>query len=126
MTRSKSTILIAAFLFVELLGGAVMTSTASPRLGRIKGIVLDVNKARVVNAVVIVQGGEVKRQVMSNFEGRFEVSLPPGSYQITVKADGFRQFTSPLLRIESGKNRAFDVHLIVETPRGLVPALVQP
>jgi hypothetical protein len=126
MNRCKSTILIAAFLFVGLLAGAGMTSTASPRVGRIKGIVLDVNKARVVNAVVIVQGGDVKRKVMSNDEGRFELSLPPGSYQITVKADGFRQFTSPLLRVESGKKRAFDVHLIVETPRGLVPAVVQP
>ena len=109
-----------------LLAGAGMTSAASPRVGRIKGIVLDVNKGRVVNAVVIVQGGDVKRRVMSNDEGRFEISLPPGSYQITVKAAGFREFRSPLLRVEPGKSRAFDVHLIVEAPRGLVPAMVQP
>jgi hypothetical protein len=125
MNRSNSTIVIAAFLLV-LLAGAGMTSPAGLRVGRIKGIVVDVNKARVVNAVVIVQGGDVKRRAVSNDEGRFEFSLPPGSYQITAKADGFRQFTSPLLRVEPGKSRAFDVHLIVEPPVGLLPAVIQP
>jgi len=126
MNRFRSTKVIAAFLFVWLVASAGMTSTASPRMGRIKGIVLDVNKARVVNADIIVRSGDVKRKIMSNDEGRFEISLPPGSYQITVRANGFRQFTSPILRVESGKSRAFDIHLTVETPRGLAPALVQP
>jgi hypothetical protein len=126
MSVFKSSKVIAAFLLVGLLAGAGMTSAASPRVGRIKGMVLDVNKARVVSAVVIVQGGDVKRRVMSNDEGRFEISLPPGSYQITVKASGFREFSSPLLRVEPGKSRAFDIHLIVEAPRGLAPAMAQP
>jgi carboxypeptidase family protein len=126
MNRFRSTRIMAAFLFVGLLGSAGMASGTSPRVGRLKGIVLDVNNARVVNAVVMVQAGDVKRRVLSNDEGRFEISLPPGTYQITVKADGFRQFTSPLLRVVPGKSRAFDIRLIVEPPRGLAPATVQP
>jgi hypothetical protein len=126
MNRTEPAKVIAAFLFVGLLAGAAMISAASPRMGKIKGLVLDVNKARVVNAVVLVQGADVKRKVVSDDEGWFETSLPPGSYRITVKADGFRQFISPALKVEPGKSKAFDIHLIVETPRGLVPALVQP
>jgi carboxypeptidase family protein len=126
MNLFKSSRVLAAFLLLGPLACAAATSAASPRLGRIKGIVLDVNQARVVNAVVIVQGGDVKRKVMSDDEGRFEISLPPGSYQITVKAAGFREFTSALLRVEPGKSRALNVHLMVEAPRGLVPAIVQP
>jgi len=126
MNIFKSSRVIAAFLLMSVLAGAGMTSAATARVGKIRGIVLDVNKARVVNALVIVQSAEVKRRVMSDGEGRFEISLPPGSYEITVKAAGFREFSSPLLRVEPGKTRVFDIHLIVEPPRGLVPAMVQP
>jgi uncharacterized membrane protein len=127
MMRSKSTTVLVALLFVGLLSGVALTraaSSASPRTGRIKGVLFDVNKARVVNAIVDVEGGYLKRRVLSDTEGRFEVSLPPGNYQITVKANGFQQFTSPAIRVAPGKSQILNVQLVVESPRGLVPALV--
>jgi hypothetical protein len=128
MMRSKSTTVLVALVFTGLLSCIDLTraaSSASPRTGKIKGVIFDVNKARVVNADVRVEGGDLKRRVMSDSEGRFEVSLPPGNYQIIVKANGFQQFTSPALRIAPGKSQVLNVQLVVEPPRGLVPALAR-
>jgi len=47
--------------------------------GNIKGTILDVNYARVVNALVRVNGGETRRSLRSNDEGQFEISLPAGN-----------------------------------------------
>jgi len=126
MKSHKSTRVVLTFLFVALLSGIGVsrgTSPASPRTGKIKGVVLDVNKARVVNAIVKVRGSEIERQVISDDEGRFEIIVPPGDYQISVRANGFRPFTSPLVRVELRKSQVVNVHLVGETPRGLTPAL---
>jgi hypothetical protein len=103
---------------------APVSSAPSPEemIGKLKGMLLDVNGARVVKAVVKVEGGKVKRRMKSGLEGEFEFELPPGSYRITVAAEGFRRYASSRLEVRSGETKAVTISLRVAEPPGLVPA----
>ena len=67
---------VAVLLVVGVLGAEASSKSDT---GRIKGAILDVNYARVVNALVRVNGGETRRSLRSNDEGQFEISLPAGN-----------------------------------------------
>src|SRR6267378_1758364 len=86
-----------------------LTMTAAPlsglRPGKIKGQVVDINKARVINALVIVDGVETHRRLVTNENGEFEISLRPGRYQISIDADGFRPFISAENEVKADKTR---------------------
>lgn len=90
--------------------------------GKLKGVLLDVHGAKVVKAVVKVEGGKVKRRVESGSEGEFEFELPPGSYRMTVAAEGFRRHVSARLEVRSGETKVVTVSLRAAEPPGLVPA----
>ena len=59
----------------------------------LSGIVLDPSKLAVPNAQVVVQNAETAatRTALSNQQGSYSVlALPPGRYNITVEANGFK------------------------------------
>jgi uncharacterized membrane protein len=116
-------------LFASLLLAAQLTPfqikgarLSKPRLGKIKGQVVDVNKARVLNALVIVEGVETRRRLVTDDNGEFEISLPPGRYQISVDANGFRRFISVENEVKAGKTRTIEIQLRVASSAMLVPA----
>jgi len=88
--------------------------------GKIKGTILDVNYARVLNALVRVNGGETRRSLRSNDEGQFEISLPAGNYEVTVEANGFRRFVYSSLKVQPDETEMINIHL--EVAKVLVPA----
>jgi uncharacterized membrane protein len=119
----------SAYLVASLLLAVQLTPLASqgaplskPRPGKIRGQVFDVNKARVVNALVIVSGVETHRQLITDENGEFEISLRPGTYQIEVDANGFRRFVSPETEVKAGKTRTIEIQLKMASPAVLVPA----
>jgi uncharacterized membrane protein len=93
-----------------------------PRPGKIKGQVVDINKARVVNALVIVDGVETHRRLVTDENGEFEISLRPGIYQTSVDANGFRRFISAENEVKAGKTRTIAIQLKVARGAMLVPA----
>ena len=95
---------------------------SKPRPGKIRGQVFDVNKARVVNALVNVLGDETHRQLVTDEYGEFEISLRPGTYQIAVDANGFRRFVSAETELKAGQTRTIEIQLKVASAAGLVPA----
>lgn len=103
-----------------------LTTTAAPRSklrpGKIKGQVVDINKARVFNALVIVDGVETHRRLVTDENGEFEILLPPGIYQISVDANGFRRFISAENEVKAGKTRTIQIQLKVAPGAMLVPA----
>src|SRR5260370_40782030 len=111
--RGVAVLLVVGFLFVE--------ASSKSGAGRIKGAILDINHARVVNAIVRVNGGEIKRSLRSNDEGQFEISLPAGSYQVTVEANGFRRFVYSSLRVKPDQTEMINIHLEEAAPKGLTP-----
>ena len=109
---------VAVLLVVGVLGAEASSKSDT---GRIKGAILDVNYARVVNAIVRVNGDEIKRSLRSNGDGQFEVSLPAGSYEVTVEANGFRQFVYSSLKVQPDETEMINIHLEVAAAKGLVP-----
>ena len=88
----KSRRMLSGFAALLVVGFPFVEASSRSGTGKIKGAILDINYARVVNAIVRVKGGEIRRSLKSNDEGQFEISLPAGSYEVTVEANGFRRF----------------------------------
>lgn len=95
---------------------------SKPPPGKIRGQVFDVNKARVVNALVTVSGGETQRQLVTDEYGEFEISLRPGVYQIVADANGFRRFVSAETEVKAGQTRTIEIQLKVASDAMLGPA----
>jgi hypothetical protein len=127
MKLSKTASIVCVLLLVGVVLGACaigLVAAASDRNGKVAGLVLDANDARIVNAAVTLEHGRIKRRLKSDDKGEFGVALPPGNYQLTVEADGFRKFSS-LLMVKADETKRLDVHLKVAEPTGLVPAFRQ-
>jgi hypothetical protein len=104
---------------------SIVDATALPKQGdgKIKGAILDVNDARVANASITIEGNKIKRVVKSDDQGQFEISLPPGRYQVTVKANGFRRFVYSSLTTHANETEVINVHVVVGAVDSvLVPA----
>ncbi|MDX1980478.1 MAG: TonB-dependent receptor, partial [Bryobacteraceae bacterium] len=86
MNRIQFGMLMWALSAAELVWG--QTSTAS-----ITGRLSDATEAIVPGAEVVARNSDtgVERRTVSNQEGAFALSLlPPGTYQVTIRAAGFR------------------------------------
>lgn len=82
--------------------------------GTILGHVTDPTGAVIVGTSVTVQNVDtgLTRKTSSNTEGVYIVSLlPPGSYRVTVEAQGFRSFAQSGIRLEVGQNARVDASL---------------
>ena len=99
-------------------------SAPSPTLptGKIMGVILDANNARVVDATIKIEGGKIKRIVHSSDQGKFEISLPTGGYELTVEASGFRRFIFSPLEVKPNQSEMINIHLEIAPPPGLTPA----
>jgi Carboxypeptidase regulatory-like domain len=105
-----------------------MANAATPKdhWGKVKGVISDVYRSRVVNAQVTVEGDKSRRRLATNGEGKFEVTLPPGKYLISVDANGFRQYVSPEFDLKPGKTQKLEIELQVTKTVGLTPASSDP
>lgn len=125
MGRVKIKCVIATLIIVGVTVSPVTPRPASPagrQTGKVVGVILDANDARVPEATVRVKGGRRTREVECDEQGQFELLLPAGRYQITVEASGFRRFVYSSLEVKSNVTEMINIHLEVAVPRGLVPA----
>jgi Carboxypeptidase regulatory-like domain/TonB dependent receptor len=84
------------FLFVLLLFGLTAPATAQVLYGSIVGNVTDETRGALPGATVTITSNETgaSRDVVSDSSGRYSfAAVQPGTYQVTVKVDGFRTFT---------------------------------
>jgi hypothetical protein len=102
-------------LFVSVANptNARLPRSSEPVTGKLMGLILDANDARVVNATVRITRPKIKREIKSGQEGEFEVEMPAGSYQITVEANGFRRFVYSPFKIKSNVSEMINIHLEV-------------
>src|SRR5436190_11351738 len=86
------TTLMPVLSLAFLLLASLSVLAQGPTTGRIAGIVKDQNGAIVVGAEVMVTSKDTgdQRVVVTDDEGNYTVPLlPPGRYQVRVKANGF-------------------------------------
>jgi Carboxypeptidase regulatory-like domain len=77
-----------------------------PQPGIIVGTVFDVNNDTVPRATVVLEGPALNdpRTVESNDNGFFQFkNVEPGTYQVTVSAEGFANWTSPAITLKPGQ-----------------------
>ena len=118
MNRMK---FLSAIASIAVLGLSLSVATspipeASPQTpaARIMGTLLDVNDARVAHAKIRVEGAGFIWEGESDEAGDFTVGVPAGTYRIYVRADGFRKFESPFLRVKSDVTEMVNIHLEVQ------------
>jgi hypothetical protein len=93
-------------------------SSVKQPMGKIKGLILDRNGARVVDATIIIESSPklgFKRQLTSGEAGDFEIKVPAGIYYITVEANGFRRFEGWELKVNPKIMEMINIHLEVAT-----------
>ena len=114
--------------FIPLLLFAAFVSAVSGALAQINraslnGTVTDPSQARVPNSqveVVAVDTG-FKRQTTTGSGGVFSLnSLPPGTYDLTVSANGFKTFQENGIELSVGQTRTVNVQLQVGAPNTTV------
>jgi hypothetical protein len=79
--------------------------------------VIDVNSSRVVGATISIENAELKKVAKSNDEGRFEIELPAGTYQLTVEQQGFKKFQFSSFRVGVETCELVNIHLEVAPPK---------
>jgi hypothetical protein len=65
------------------------TSHAQPSNGKLRGLVVDANYARVAATTIIFAGESFVKSVRTDEDGAYEVELPAGDCVIEVKQQGF-------------------------------------
>jgi hypothetical protein len=81
-------------------------STPMPQMGHITGTVSDVNNDVLSGATVVLEGRGLKspHKVLSDDNGFFEFGqLDPGTYQVTITAEEFADWSSPDLILSPGQ-----------------------
>ncbi|HEX4644545.1 MAG TPA: carboxypeptidase regulatory-like domain-containing protein, partial [Verrucomicrobiae bacterium] len=83
--------------------------------GSIHGVITDPSAAVVQDATVQVTGNGITRTGKSDAEGRFVISVPPGTYNLRADAPGFVTYTKDAISIASPQPVNVEVTLAIAT-----------
>lgn len=125
MRLSNCLRLIVVLLLAGMLSGFTpppLSTAAVDSTGKVAGVLLDANDARITEARISIENAETNRRVKSGPDGEFEASLPVGDYRITFEADGFQKFSLGEVTIKADQTLRIRIHLLVADPHELVPA----
>jgi hypothetical protein len=93
-------------------------------IGVLSGSVSDPSGARINHAAVHVEGSGLQRDTKTDNSGSFSLPLPPGTYEVEIKADGFRAYDTNVTLSERSAHASINVRLeIAAAPEEItVPA----
>jgi hypothetical protein len=92
---------------------ASSSSAPSRTATTLSGVVVDPSGALIRHASIHIHAGALDRDLVSNATGAFEVTLPPGSYTLTVDAPGFRTLKSETILLSAGDHRDLALKLAI-------------
>jgi hypothetical protein len=107
------------FRVASCLGALLLISSAcltgQSDLGSISGFVKDPSGATVPGAKVVVNNRTgIERQTTTNESGYYTITnIPPGLYNLSVEAAGFKKFESTANKLDPSSNLALDAVLTV-------------
>lgn len=84
---------------------------ASP--ATLSGSVVDPSGARIRHASLHIHSGSFDRDLLTGDTGLFTVSLPPGSYTLSVEAPGFRILTLDDIELTAGGHLDLNLRLAI-------------
>lgn len=113
MANPAKVITLICFSIALLHVSSFAQSSESKRaVGKLKGVVVDkINEARIAKASIKITGRKVKRKIVTDDEGTFQIKLPVGTYQITVQYTGFRIFNRKNVIVYKNATTTVDVTL---------------
>lgn len=103
--RLKHIIALVTLLFV-FQNGVGSQTRVDESLGLLTGSVLDQKGAVILipKPVIVVRGNNTVKEITVNENGRFEASLPTGTYYVTTEIPGFYPFRRAPFRVTAGRS----------------------
>jgi hypothetical protein len=80
----------------------------------ISGTVSDPSGAKIQDAAVHVQSDSLQRDTTTDGTGRFSVPLPPGFYEVTIEATGFRTYRTHVTLTERAADASVNARLEID------------
>ena len=96
-------------------------STARQSVGKIKGLILDPNDARIPFATITIESSPkvgFRKKLKPGEAGEFEIELPAGIYYITVEATSFCKFEGWELKVVPRVTEMVNIHMEVASSHG--------
>jgi hypothetical protein len=92
--------------------------------GTVRGVVVDWQNARVATTTIAIENKILRRRIVVNEIGEFEIRLPAGRYRITAEAPGFKTYRRNIV-IRNGATESLNIKLNVipqnfKCPRGSI------
>lgn len=79
--------------------------------GTVRGSVTDPSAAVIPGATVQLTGGTTSRNVKTDGQGKFTITIAPGTYSVRADAPGFTTFLSQTLTVTGGQVTPLDIAL---------------
>lgn len=119
----KSNLVLTGFILVTVLMGTKAINSASfvmQEKGKLAGVVIDPNGARVKGAHITVRFATEEWKAISGEAGEFEIELPVKlvAYNFTVKANGFCSFEGEQVKLRYQQTEMVYIYLAVATASG--------
>ena len=110
---NKQTILILFAIIILEAQSVYSLQLSKPETGKVVGVILDPNDARVKGAAINFRYGQFEWKAVSGEAGEFELELPVQTYpyHFTVQANGFCTFEGELVRVQAAQTEMINVHL---------------
>lgn len=103
-----------AYLILCLtLASPLAAQTSTP--ATLAGSVLDPSGAAIPGATVHLHRKSGDLETTTDALGHYTLALPPGNYELTANAKGFRTLTRPALTVPTSHNAAFNITLEIAT-----------
>ncbi|HYV23680.1 MAG TPA: TonB-dependent receptor [Pyrinomonadaceae bacterium] len=110
--RASMRVLLACVTVLLVVSAAM--AQAQSNAGDLQGTVRDPNGAAVPNASITARntGTNIAREATSNDDGNYKiVNLPPGDYEVTVKASSYKTAIIPSVKVTIGQTINQDIPL---------------
>jgi len=120
--RGNRNFFMRAFLLV-VLSAAFGSNMFAQTTASIKGTVSDASGAVIAGAKIVVKNSAlgIERDIASNSEGYYEVpALPPGSYSIEVRVQGFQHALAKEVTLEVSQNAVQNFSLQIASSDSII------
>ncbi|HLI85666.1 MAG TPA: carboxypeptidase-like regulatory domain-containing protein [Bryobacteraceae bacterium] len=96
-----------------VLGFVLTAATLAQPLGTLAGTVFDLGGASVANAPIEATNAATRAvyKTASGADGSYRLSLPPGSYDVSVAMLGYNPFRRQNVPIAAGQTARLDIHI---------------
>jgi catecholate siderophore receptor len=103
---------LVSLLVLSLLGLTTLPASAQPAASPVAGVVVDPSAAPIAGAIVTVvaEGRTTGAPLITDARGGFQIDLPPGTYTVSVKSDGFLE-ASRVVRVPLDRPRPLEFAL---------------